>query len=243
MGGRLQGARVFVGGVGPGLGSAVVYFALLEGARVFAVARSRDFLERLRRELSGLGELHVGAYDLSRPESAEAAVAEAASKLGGLDAVVVTAGGYVEAPIDALDPAVLEEMLSRNLKAHLYAVRAAVRRLKPGSSIVLVTAVGGAYPAWLRNNAAYVSSKAALARAVEALAAELAERGIRVNGVAPGGMRKDFAPGRDWRRERRLGDPQAPPEDVARVIIWLLTDESYWVNGAVIPVDGGRRLL
>ncbi|AET33315.1 SDR family NAD(P)-dependent oxidoreductase [Pyrobaculum ferrireducens] len=238
---RLRGRRVFVGGVGPGLGSAVVYLALSEGAGVYAAARSRDFLERLRREFSRFGELHIGAYDLSRPEGAEAAVADAATKLGGLDGVVVTAGGYAETPIEELDPSALEDLLSRNLKAHLYVVKAATKHLKPGSSIVLVTAVGGAYPAWLRRNVAYVASKAALARAVESLAAELIDKGIRVNGVAPGGMSKDFTPGGAARRPP-LGAPQAPPEEVARVVIWLLADESYWVNGAVIPADGGRRL-
>ncbi|MGC9051825.1 SDR family NAD(P)-dependent oxidoreductase [Pyrobaculum sp.] len=203
---RLKGRRVFVGGVGPGLGSAVVYLALSEGAGVYAAARSRDFLERIRREFSKFGELHIGAYDLSRPEGAEAAVADTTAKLGGLDDVVVTARGYAETPIEELEPSALEELLSRNLKAHLYVVKAAVRHLKPGSSIVLVTAVGGAYPAWLRRNVAYVASKAALARAVESLAAELMDRGIRVNGVAPGGMAKTLRPA-----ERRGGHPSAPP--------------------------------
>ncbi len=239
---RLRDKRVFVGGVGPGLGSAVVYLALSEGARVYAVARSRDFLEGLRRVMSRFGELHVGAYDLASPEGAQAAVADAVATLGGLDGVVVTAGGYAETPIEELEPTVFEELLSRNLKSHIYVVKAAVRHLKPGSSVVLVTAVGGAYSAWLRRHVAYVASKAALARAVESLAAELIERGVRVNGVAPGGMTRDFSFGRLASRPP-LGASQTPPEEVARVIIWLLTDESYWVNGAVIPVDGGRRLL
>jgi 3-oxoacyl-[acyl-carrier protein] reductase len=82
---RLSGRRIFVGGVGPGLGSAVVYLALSEGAWVYAAARSRDFLEELRREFFKFGELHIGAYDLSRPEGAEAAVADATARLGGLD--------------------------------------------------------------------------------------------------------------------------------------------------------------
>jgi len=86
---------------------------------------------------------------------------------------------------------------------------------------------------------AYVAAKAALAKATESIAAELLDRGIRVNAVAPGGMAKEDNPDA---QPPPLGAPQAPPAEVAKVIIWLLTDEARWVTGAVIPVDGGRRL-
>jgi 3-oxoacyl-[acyl-carrier protein] reductase len=71
---------------------------------------------------------------------------------------------------------------------------------------------------------------------VETLAAELLERGIRVNGVAPGTMSREVG-------AAKLGAPATPPEYVADVVIWLLTDEARWVTGALIPVDGGRRLI
>ena len=173
---------------------------------------------------------------------AEEIVEAAARELGGIDHLVVSAGGYVETPIEELGEEQLEEMVSLNLKAHVYSVKAALRYLREGSSVVLVSSMGGAYRVWPRHSA-YLASKAAAARLVEALAVELMPRGIRVNGVAPGGMRHDFEPGRDWRGLRRLGDPVAPPEDVARVVVWLLTDEASWITGAVIPVDGGRRLI
>ncbi|MEM0370786.1 MAG: SDR family oxidoreductase [Pyrobaculum sp.] len=127
-------------------------------------------------------------------------------------------------------------MFAVNFKAHVNAVRAFLPLLAPRSSIVLTSSVGGPYAVW-RRHLAYLTSKAALAKAVEALAADLIDREIRVNGVAPGGMSKELE------GLPKLGAPAAPPEAVARVIIWLLTDEAAWVNGAVIPVDGGRRLV
>jgi 3-oxoacyl-[acyl-carrier protein] reductase len=61
-------------------------------------------------------------------------------------------------------------------------------------------------------------------------------------GIAPSVIDGEFVPGRDWKKMRRLGDFKAPPEDFAKVVVWLLTDEAEWINGVVIPVDGGARL-
>ena len=122
-------------------------------------------------------------------------------------------------------------MFAVNFKAHVNAVRAFLPLLAPRSSIVLTSSVGGPYAVW-RRHLAYLTSKAALAKAVEALAADLIDREIRVNGVAPGGMSKELE-----------GLPKLGAHARGRGEIWLLTDEAAWVNGAVIPVDGGRRLV
>ncbi len=238
---RLRDRKVLVVGVGPGLGSAVAYFLLREGASVAISARNAERLNGIVAKLSQHGRIVAVPGNAARPDDAARVVDSARNELGGLDHLVVSAGGYAETPLQALETPLLMNMLELNFLSHLYVVKAALKYLGPGSAIVLVTSIGGAYAAWPRH-VAYVSSKAATAKAVEVLAAELLDRGIRVNGVAPGGMSHDFEPGRDWRGARRLGDPVAPPEDVARVVVWLLTDEAEWVNGAVIPVDGGRRL-
>ncbi len=236
---RLKGRNVVVVGAGPGLGSAVIYLALKEGASIYAFVRNAEVLERVR-ELSAYGPLHVGIHDFSRLEEAAKAAEEVKRHFSTVHGLVVTAGGWIGGGVEELDERSLEDMLSRNLKAHLYAVKAFLPLLAERSSVVLTSAVGGAYPLWL-GNLAYTSSKAALAMAAQALAAELLGRNIRVNAVAPGGMTRDFSPG--GASPPRLGAAQAPPEEVAKVIVWLLTDEASWVTGAVIPVDGGRRLL
>ncbi|MCY0889588.1 MAG: SDR family oxidoreductase [Pyrobaculum arsenaticum] len=236
---RLVQKNVVVVGVGPGLGSAVAYMALREAASVYAFARRPEALAGLQW-LAQHGKVYLSARDFAKLDQALAAAEEARKVFPAVHGLVVTAGGYTSQPVEEVGEAELEDMLSKNLKAHIYAVRAFAPLLAPGSSVVLVSSVGGAYKAWPRH-VAYVASKAAVAKAAEALAAELLERGVRVNAVAPGGMTKDFQPGR--RYEVKLGAPQVPPEEVAKVVIWLLTDEARWVTGAVIPVDGGRRLL
>ncbi|ABW02057.1 SDR family oxidoreductase [Caldivirga maquilingensis] len=236
----LSGKRVIIAGAGPGLGSATAYLALINGASVVMVARNEERLRSLKAMLSKYGRVEAVKGDLSTMSGAEDAVKRAYGILGGIDGVVTVLGGYTEASISELTEDSLFNMLRVNLAAHLFTVKAAVQLMNRGS-IVMVTAIWGPYLNW-PNRVAYVASKAALSRVVETLASELLSRGIRVNAVAPGGIRRDFRPERDWRSTRSIGDSSAPPEDIANIIIWLLSDQSEWVNGAVIPADGGFRL-
>lgn len=159
---------------------------------------------------------------------------DAARELGVVDGLAVIAGGWTPGRLEETSEGDLEDMLSANLRAHLWTVKAFLKLMRPGSSIVLTSSIWGPFsrsPGAL----AYTASKAAAAALVEVLAAELIQRGIRANGVAPGSMSRGAgAPA--------LGAPSAPPEYVADAVVWLLTDEARWVNGALIPVDGGRRL-
>jgi 3-oxoacyl-[acyl-carrier protein] reductase len=227
---RLSGRNVVVAGAGPGLGSAVARRALEEGAQVYAVARRREHLE----PLAALG-IRTGAFDLSKPEGAAAAAEEAERELGRVDGLAITAGGWAPGRLEETEEEVLDFMLSVNLRAHLWTVKSFLKLMRPGSAVVLVTSIWGPIkrsPGAL----AYTVSKAATTALVETLAAELLERGIRVNGVAPGAMSRAT-------EAAKLGAPAAPPENVADVVLWLLTDEARWVTGALIPVDGGRRLI
>jgi 3-oxoacyl-[acyl-carrier protein] reductase len=197
------------------------------GAQVYAVARRREHLE----PLAALG-IRTGAFDLSKA----AAAAEAAEReLGRVDGLAITAGGWAPGRLDETEEEVLDSMLSVNLRAHLWTVKSFLKLMRPGSAVALVTSIWG--PVKRSPGAlAYTVSKAAAAPLVETLAAELLERGIRVNGVAPGAMAREA-------EAAKLGAPAAPPEYVADVVLWLLTDEARWVTGALIPVGGGRRLI
>ncbi|BBD73688.1 3-ketoacyl-ACP reductase [Sulfodiicoccus acidiphilus] len=236
---RLQDRKVLVAGVSRGLGYSVAYLALKEGAYVTLNSRDERKLSQLKEELSSYGKVNTVQGDLSTPQGAKSVVEEATKLMGGLDHLVITVGGYVEDTIE--DPSGLEEMLTNHVRVPVYLVKAASKYLREGSSIVAVSsmvALGVADPAQL----SYAAAKTALVKLVEVLAAELLPRGVRVNGVAPSFIKGDFEPGREWRKMRKLGDDGAPPEDFASVVLWLLTDESEWVDGVVIPVDGGARL-
>ncbi len=237
---RLDGKNVLVIGVGPGLGSATAYMLLKDGASVIISARTEDKLKLIKESLSKYGKIDYVVGDASTQAGSRKIIDDARKKAGRIDHLALLAGNYVDSPIENLTEDQVDAMVNANLKSPIYALNAALKDLKQGSSVVMVSSVFGTY-ATSTGNVAYSATKAGVAKAVEVLASDLSARGIRVNAVAPRAMDHDFAPERDWRQKRKLGGKSCPPEDVARVVVWLLTDESDWVDGAVIPVDGGSR--
>ncbi|AHC50708.1 3-ketoacyl-ACP reductase [Sulfolobus acidocaldarius SUSAZ] len=230
---RLKGRRVLIAGTSTGLGYAVAYFSINEGAEVVLNARSEKKLVEIVKSLGDKASYVVG--DLSTPQGAKDVV----SRAGNITDLVITVGGYLEDTVES--PSGLDEMLKNHIKTPLYLVNASLEKLREGSTIVMVSSTRALYTA-LPNQLSYAIAKSGLTKAVEILASELLNKGIRVVGVAPSFIMGDFVPGRDWRKMRKLGDAGAPPEDFAQVITWLLSDEAQWVNGVVIPVDGGARL-
>ncbi|MCH4815471.1 MAG: SDR family NAD(P)-dependent oxidoreductase [Saccharolobus sp.] len=237
--GRLDNKKVAIIGVSEGLGYATAYFALKEGAQVCINSRNENKLKRMKETLSKYGNIHYVVGDVSSTDGARNVIDKCASLLNGIDHLVVTVGGYVEDTIDNFSG--LEEMLTNHIKIPLYVINSSLRFLKEGSSVVLVSSMSGIGKA-SPDQLSYAVAKAGLAKEVEILASELLGRGIRVNGIAPTTISGEFEPERNWKKFRKLGDDMAPPEDFARIIIWLLTDESDWVDGVVIPAHGGARL-
>ena len=105
--------------------------------------------------------------------------------------MAITASNWAPGRLEETDEQVLDSMLSVNLRVHLWTVKSFLKLMRPGSAVVFVTSIWGPInrsPGAL----AYIVSKAAAAALVETLAAELLERGIRVNGVAPGAMSREM---------------------------------------------------
>ncbi|BDG08791.1 SDR family oxidoreductase [Anaeromyxobacter paludicola] len=183
------------------------------------------------------------AADLSTPEGPAALARAFRARFSRLDLLVNSAAGFEPAPLARLDAEGFDAQMDLNARAPLLLARALLPLLgRARGSIVNVLDVGGAFVPW-KGFAAYVSSKAALARATECLALELAPR-IRVNGVAPGTVLWPEEYPASLRREltRRIPLRRAGrPEDVAQAVRYLA--EAPYVTGAILPVDGGRRLF
>jgi pteridine reductase len=212
--------------------------------------------EVVARALSRQGWTVAAHYHTHRPRGfaaalpADLAAADGPARLAAafrgsfdrLDLLVNCAAGFAELPLSRTDAAAWDAQLDLNARGPVLLVRALAPLLaRSGGSVVNVADVGGGMVAW-KGYLAYCASKAALVRATECLALELAPR-VRVNAIAPGTVLWPERYPRSRRREltsriplRRTGTPG----DVADAVLYLA--DAAFVTGAVLPVDGGRHL-
>ncbi|WP_308013338.1 SDR family NAD(P)-dependent oxidoreductase [Streptomyces beigongshangae] len=249
----LSGRRVLVTGGTRGLGEQIVRLLAAEGARVATCARTAEDLDVLRKSLAspGSGQLFTRALDVTAPERLEGFVAAAARRFGGLDGVVASAGGSRGRGLERTDAADWAATWELNVGHTARLVRAAVPPLRTagGGSVVVVSSISGWKPG---PDAQYGSAKAAQIHLAASLARELGPDGIRVNAVSPGSM---LVPGRRWDR-MRTREPEAfaafvrtelpgggpvAPQEVARVVAFLLSDASSGISGANLPVDRAQN--
>jgi len=205
------------------------------GCRGYAVAahyhahRPRGFAAALRA-------------DLADPGGSDQLAAAFRARFSRLDLLVNSAAGFEARSLEATDAAAFDAQLHLNARAPLLLTRALLPLLRRArGAVVNVADVGGGLVAW-NGYAAYCASKAALVRLTECLALELAPR-VRVNAVAPGTVLWPAAYGAGRRRQLAARIPlgrAGTPLDVAEAVRFLA--EASFVTGAVLPVDGGRRL-
>lgn len=223
----LDHRRIAVTGGFGALGVATVHAALGAGARVVAIDRTDP-------PAGGLGEAScLGGVDLADPQAAKEALAAAVQSMGGLDALVNIAGTFryetlADGAVDTWD------LLYRvNLRTAVAASQAALAHLRAGGRIINVGAASA-----LKAGAgigAYTASKSGVMRLTESLAEELKDRDITVNAVLPSILdtaanRADM-PGADFRR-------WVKPQQLADVIMFLLSEQASAITGALIPVTG-----
>jgi NAD(P)-dependent dehydrogenase (short-subunit alcohol dehydrogenase family) len=225
----LQGRKIAVTGASGSLGAAVVHAALAAGATVAAI----DHAAATSASRPNLHEF--GGVDLSADGAAEQVFAAIASAIGGLDALVNVAGTFRFEKLEHGKLATWDLLFQVNLRTAVASSIAALPLLEKSASgrIVNIGAVGA-----LKAGAgmgAYAASKAGIFKLTESLAEELKERNITVNAVLPTTIdtpanRKDM-PDADFTR-------WVKPEQLADVILFLLSDQAAAITGALIPVAG-----
>jgi 3-oxoacyl-[acyl-carrier protein] reductase len=191
----------------------------------------------LREGLAG----HLEA-DLADPDAPAAVLAAARIALGHVDVLVANHAASVGGTLDELTAAAIDTALVVNVRGTLLLVKEFAAGFEGDHGrVVLFTSGQGRGP--MPGELPYVASKAALSGSVVSLADALAPRGITLNAVNPGPTDTGWAP-EDVRREVEAAMPHGrwgTPEDAARLVAWLASEESGWVTGQVIDSDGGFR--
>ncbi len=239
-----RGQCVVVTGSTRGIGHAVAVHLLTWGATVGIHGRDPERVEAVCRSLHGLRGRPVALpSDLNEPEAGRRVVQAFAVQTGRLDGLVNNAGGGKAVAFRGLRLESWRATFRLNLEAALTACQEAYERMRPlrRGAIVNVASLAAHGPGkWM--GADYAAAKAGLVSLTKSLAFEAARFGIRVNAVSPGFVETDMTAGLAPEVRARLGIPMgrlAAPDEVARVILWLLSEEAAYVTGEVLHVNGG----
>lgn len=242
---KLKDKVALVTGAGQGMGRAIARQFAAEGAIVVALDLN---LEAAQQTLEGCGEQHLArALNVADAAAVNALVDEVLALRGRVDVLVNNAGtGGMDSFTEMSDEA-WARVIGVNLNGAFYCARAAVRAmLKTGGGTVVnvgsTSAVSGDGPAH------YVTSKAALMGLTRVMAKELAKSGVRVNTLVPGPTNTPMMQGipQEWADAIIAGVPMgrmAEPEDIAKVTVFLASDDSGFVTGQSVAVNGGSAFL
>ncbi len=247
---RLRGKSAVVTGAAMGIGRATAELFAREGARLVLTDIQGDPLLALADELrSGGAEVETVVGDVSVEEDAHRMIAAAADRFGRLDVLVANAGIIPLGDVMEMTTADWDQVMAIDGRGMFLTCKFAIEAMLPtgGGSIVCLSSISGL--AGQKRQAAYGPAKFIATGLTKHLAVEWADRGIRVNAVAPGTIRTDAvkripdAPGgaeylaaiEQMHPMGRLGEPA----EVARAIAFLASDEASFITGAVLPVDGG----
>jgi len=247
---KLEGKVAIVTGASAGMGKDIAYYYAKEGAKVLAVARRADRLQALAESAKDLpGEIVPFAADMADKKQIEAMIDEAIKRFGTLDILVNNAGIMDDfSPVANVDDDMWEQVININLNAPFYSMRYALQHfLEKGSGVIInVASIGGICGS--RAGAAYTTSKHGLVGLTKNTASMYASKNIRCNAICPGGIETEISSGVYMQHINREGmeiaikGPQVrlgKGHEIATVAVFLACDDSSYINGQCIVVDGG----
>lgn len=246
---RFDAKSVIVTGGGSGIGAAAARAFAVQGAAVTIGDIDAQRGEAVAADIRAGGhEAAFTAVDTTDKSSVEALVAAAVARHGKLDVLFANAGVFDGfALFTDIDEALFDRVMAVNVKGYFFACQAAFSELKKTrGNIVMTASVAGLGAGG--GGAAYTASKYATVGLINQIGVEAAAHGIRVNGVAPGGVKTGMT-------AALIDDPAvagfisqatplarwAEPDEIADAVLFLASDEARYITGTVLRVDGGMR--
>jgi 3-oxoacyl-[acyl-carrier protein] reductase len=246
---KLAGKVAVVTGASKGIGAAIAKHLAAEGASVVVnYASSKSGADKVVAEITSAGGKAVAVQgDVSKKADITRLFAETKKAFDALDVLVNNAGVYEFGPLENVTEEHFHKQFNLNVLGLLLTTQEAVKHFTPaGGSIVNISSVVGRYP--LPGASVYSATKAAVDAFTKSLAKELGPKKIRVNSLNPGMIETEglhtagFAEG-DFRKHIETQTPLGrigQPDDVAKVAVFLASDDSGWVTGETLLVSGGN---
>ena len=250
MGNRLAGKRALIYGGGTGIGLACAEAMAREGAAVFLSGRREQVLREAAEGLKELGKSGFAPGDATIAADVERVTEAAASFLGGLDTIVVSAGAGGRTPIFDAPVEEFQRIIDHSLLPPFLAMRFAAEHLLAGgkASVIVVSSMYGLVGQ--KERAGYCAGKAGVIGLVKSTALDFAESGVRVNAICPGFVETPLAlevakleadPEAVLEAKRRMHPiPRAGKlEEMGELAVYLASDLAAFMTGQAIAIDGG----
>jgi meso-butanediol dehydrogenase/(S,S)-butanediol dehydrogenase/diacetyl reductase len=254
----IKGKVALITGGGTGLGAAIAERFVADGARVCITGRRKEMLENVAQSLPS-STVNICPGDVSKEEDVKRMVDTTVEFGGKLDVLVNNAGTNHPAPITELDPKLWQEVIGVNLTGPFLLIKAVIPHMlkEGGGSIINISSLGGmrclpSYPA-------YCSTKAGLIMLSQQVALDYGRHNIRCNAVCPGGVKTDMTRKDFGQFGKMLGiEPDtfinqiaseiplhrfAESPEIGGLCSYLASDDSSFVTGAVITIDGGTAVV
>lgn len=252
---RLENKVAIITGGAGSIGKTTARLFLDEGAKVFIVDLSEEALKKTAEELGNSKNLAWAAADVTQSADVQKYAAEAEKLFGKIDIFFNNAGieGVVK-PITEYPEEVFDKVIAVNVRGAWLGIKYVLPRMKDGGSIINTSSVAGINGS--PDVSAYITSKHAVTGIMRAIAVEAAPRRIRVNSVHPSpvdnrmmrSLEEGFAPGHGAEAKKNLEKTiplgrYAEPLEIARLVLFLGSDDSQFITGTTQVIDGGLSVM